>query len=158
MFCNDESLVYNLCVGENNCRLPRRTLQATTSTLMGLLFTCYAPTTGGCTIGNATNHVVYAWLNFWYFYQWCKAVFVLSLPRSMNGTQRTSFAASAISRSHTCALLPVRPYEATVYWKRFNTRDELWYLTQAAATTLWHMPGIFQRTRNSLRHRARLCI
>jgi hypothetical protein len=37
-------------------------------------------------------------------------------------------------------------------------RDELWCLIQAAATTIRHMLGIVQCTRNSWRHRAQFCI
>jgi hypothetical protein len=46
--------------------------------------------------------------------------------------------------------------KGTVYMKNINTQDELWRLVQAAAT-IRHMPGIFQRSRNSWRHRPLLC-
>jgi hypothetical protein len=42
--------------------------------------------------------------------------------------------------------------------KKSQYADELWCLIQGAVTTIWHMTGIFQHTRNSWHYRTQLCI
>jgi hypothetical protein len=51
--------------------------------------------------------VVYAWWSSCSFYLWHKAIFVLSLLRSMDKTKWTGLVASAIAQSHIYWLLAV---------------------------------------------------
>jgi hypothetical protein len=73
---------FTVSLGRNNWR--SHTVQATASTIRCLLFTFFnrrtASTTGGCTIGNVTNCVVYAWWSSCSFCPWCEAVSGPSLP------------------------------------------------------------------------------
>jgi hypothetical protein len=48
--------------------------------------------------------------------------------------------------------------KSIVYAQRCNTRDELWNAIEEAGRTIRNMPDVFQRTRNSWRNRAQLCI
>jgi len=47
---------------------------------------------------------------------------------------------------------------SSMVWLKTYTRDQLWRLTEMAATVMRHMRWTFQRTRNSRRHKTQLCI
>jgi hypothetical protein len=84
---------------------------------------------------------VHAWLSSCSFYLSHKTIFGLPLQRSIDRTKETSFMASTISQSHTCRL----QYEATEGHREESTHDTSFGI-QAAAT--WHIPGMFQHSRN----------
>jgi len=61
-----------------------------------------------CTIDNTAYSVFYAWLRSCLFYLQLKAVFGLSVPRSMGMTGAVTF---TIVKSHSCHFLPLWPSE-----------------------------------------------
>jgi hypothetical protein len=66
--------------------------------------------TGGCTIGNVTNCVAYAWWSSCSFYLWRKAVFWLAAQ--IDGWMKhTGFVASTITRSTPANFYLWRPCE-----------------------------------------------
>jgi hypothetical protein len=111
-----------------------------------------------CTSGNATSCVVYAWCSFCPSYSRRKAAFGHSLPRPMDRTKRTGFVASAITRSHTCRLLPVGPFEGHSFReKNQHTGRALAFDSSGCDNSTTH-PRNFLAYQKFWRHRARLCI
>jgi hypothetical protein len=113
------------------------------------------------------------YINHWRMYHWqhdklrsvCMIKLLISLniinhfldsqPRSIGRIKWTTFVASMIVQSYICWYLPMGPSERHSLLERSHMRHELCCLIQGAhTTTIQHMPGMYQYTRNSFCHRA----
>jgi hypothetical protein len=78
----------------------------------------------------------------------------------MDGQEkRTDFVAPMTTQYNTCQLLPIGNSEGHSLLENSQHAGQiLAFDTQPVATTIQHIPRIFQNSRNSWHHMARLCI
>lgn len=77
------------------------------------------------------------------FYALRKAVSELSPPSQMLGRRGPVVWSPRSPDFSPADFYPWCSLKCVVCWERVNTRDEVWHLIQATATTIRHTPGIF---------------
>jgi hypothetical protein len=146
---------------KNNWQTPHWTLWATTSTLRGLLFTCF----NGRITQLLEDVPLAMWQTKWFMHNGVPAHFTQDTKQSLDSHYpdwRRGQNGPGLWPLRLPNFTPAYFYlwghlKDTVYSTTVSMQDELWYLIQVAVT-IQHMPGIFQHTRNSWCQRAQLCI
>lgn len=114
--------------------------------------------TGGCTIGNMTDCVMYACRISCQFVCDIKQFLDSHCPDLWIGWVRLDLWTLRSLYLTAADLYLWDRMKGIVYSYRMGKLDELWHLVEAVATVVQHVHGIFQHTRNSWFNGAQLWI